>query len=96
MSLGRQIRTSLGRHFETSPVRQIGMSLGRQFGTSPRWSNRIFKICFGDVGRGCPLDVLGNSISWLGKCFQYAVTVVLNNEEIKKTPKNNKVSFRKR
>ena len=81
---------SLGRHFETFPGRQIRMSLGRQFGTFLGWSNRIVRGSSGDVGRGPPRGVLRSNICRLVKCFQYAVTVVLNYEEIKKTPKDNK------
>ena len=51
-SLERQIRSSPGRHFQTTPRRQIG--------ASPGWTNRIFKGRPGKVWEGtflgCPGD----------------------------------------
>ena len=68
-SLERQIKTSPGRHFRTSPGRQIGTSPGRQIETSPGRSNRIFRGRLGDVGGGCPRDVLGTNICRLGSNY---------------------------
>ena len=42
-SLGRQIRTSPGRHIGTSTGCQTRTSPKRQIVTSPGWSNRIFR-----------------------------------------------------
>ena len=57
-SLERQIRTSPGRHFR--------MSTRHQIWTSPGWANRIFRGCPGDVGDGCPQDVLGTNVCRVG------------------------------
>ena len=65
-SLGRQIRTSPGRQIRTSRGRQTRTSLEFHIVTSPAWSNRIFRECPGNVGGGCPQNILGTNIFQLG------------------------------
>ena len=87
-SLERQIKTSPGRHFRTSPERQIG--------TSPGWSNRIFRGRPGDVGGGCPQDVLGTNTCPLGKVFKNGAGSISSREFYAACPVGSikKTSFR--
>ena len=75
--LERQIRTSPGLYYRTSPGRQIGTSLG--------WSNRIFRGGPGDVGGGNLRDDLWTNFCWLGKGLEIKIYIVFNLDFTKTT-----------
>ena len=78
MSLGRQIRTCLGRQFETPPGCQIGMSMGQWIETPRGSSNRIFRGHPGDLGGGISSGHLGDQYFLAG--FNTLSNIIVANE----------------